>query len=121
MKRKLKVCERPEDVDVKRRKPAPRSWILRTLEFVTKAQQMVEQDPRKSIRSLAMELGVANATIHLEVYEDLRYSSYAFEAWPLHMRGHQAEAFGEIPEAAQLVEASRGCQCVEVLLRPEDL
>lgn len=79
MKSRLEAAEHPEDINTKRSKPAPRSDNVRTPEFVARVQQKVDQDPSKSIRSLARELGVANATIHRTVHEDLRYGSYALK------------------------------------------
>lgn len=79
MKSRLEASEHPEDINTKRSKPAPRSDNVRTPEFVARVQQKVDQDPSKSIRSLARELGVANATIHRTVHEDLRYGSYALK------------------------------------------
>ena len=79
MKRKLEVSGRPEDVDTKCGKPAHRSDNVRTPEVVARVQQMVDQDPSKSIRNLARKLGVANATIHRTVHENFRYSSYVLK------------------------------------------
>lgn len=79
MKRKLEISENPEDVDTECGKPAARSDNARTPKFVPKVQQMAEQNPKKSIRSLDRELGAGNATIHRIVHKDLRYSSYIWK------------------------------------------
>lgn len=47
---------------------------------------MVDQDPRKSIRSLAKDLGDASTTIHRTVHDELWYSSYVLK--PGHLMSH---------------------------------
>lgn len=50
---------------------------IRTQQFVTKFQKLVDEDPSRSIiRSLAREKNVSAMTVHRCVHEDLRYKSY---------------------------------------------
>lgn len=59
-----------------RKQHSRRSDSLRTPEFVAKLQNLVDEDPGRSMRSLAAELGVSEGTIRNTVHEDLRYKSY---------------------------------------------
>ena len=51
----------------------------RSPEFLQRLQNLIEDDPMKSIRRLAMELGEAESTVRLAVHEDLRYKPYVIK------------------------------------------
>lgn len=51
-------------------------------ETVGKIQEIINQDPGRSMRSIAKEMEMSNATIRKIVHEDLRYHSYVLR------RGH---------------------------------
>lgn len=67
----------PTAVTAHRKQHSRRSDTLRTPAFVAQLQALVDEDPGKSVRSLAKELGVSEGTIRNAVHEDLRYNSYA--------------------------------------------
>ena len=72
----------PGDISAKRKKYDRHSDSIRTPEFVARVQEMVDNDPSKSMNALCKELGVAYGTIHRVIHEDLRYNSYVLK------RGH---------------------------------
>lgn len=71
--------EDPEDISVDRKPHKRRSDAIRTTEFVKQLQNMVDEDPGRSMRSLAWELNVDEKTIRNCVHEDIRYKSYALK------------------------------------------
>ena len=61
---------------VSHRKRHCRRSDIRTPEFVSSVQAAIDEDPGKSMRALARELQVDDATIRRVVHEDLSYKSY---------------------------------------------
>ena len=60
----------------KRKKHSRRSDAIRDDDFIAKVQNIVGDDPSKSIRAIARELQVHHKTVWRCIHEDLRYSSY---------------------------------------------
>ena len=58
------------------KKHSKRSDITRTLEFIQQVQQTIDDNPRKSMTSLAKEFHVSEGTIRKVVHEDIRYKSF---------------------------------------------
>ena len=59
-----------------RRKHKPRSDTVRTPQFVHQVQDIIDQDPSKSIRAISRDLQVSECTLRRIVHEDIRYKSY---------------------------------------------
>ena len=72
-------AEDTDDISPKRKKHDRRSDAIRTPQFVARVQEMVDNDPSKSMNALAKDLGVAYGTIYRVIYEDLRYKSYVLK------------------------------------------
>ena len=60
----------------KRKKHCQRSDTTRTPEFIRHVQNIIDEDPRKTIRSIAKDLQVSEGTIRNVVHKDIRYKSY---------------------------------------------
>ena len=63
----------------KRKKHQQRSDSIRTPEFVQRVQNIIDESPQKSMRSIAKDLNVSEATIRRTCHEDLRYKSYVMK------------------------------------------
>lgn len=61
------------------RKIHAKKKTTRTPELVQRAQDIISEDPRISLRKLASILGVSDATIRRITQEDLRYTSYVIK------------------------------------------
>jgi hypothetical protein len=46
--------------------------------IIASLEELVDQDPRRSMRSLARELGISEASVRNKMAQDIRYKSYAF-------------------------------------------
>ena len=55
----------------KRKKHQQCSDSIRTLEFIQQVQNIIEESPHKSMRSIAKDLGVSEAAIQRTVHENL--------------------------------------------------
>lgn len=55
----------------KRKKHSKRSDVVRTAEFIQQVQDIIINDPRKSMRAIAKQLNVAETTIRRVVHEDI--------------------------------------------------
>ena len=53
---------------------------IRDTAFITTVQTIIDNDPGRSMRSIARELDVGESTDRRCVYEDIRYKSYAMRA-----------------------------------------
>lgn len=71
--------EDPDDISVDRKTHKRRRDAIRTPEFIEQLQNMIDEDPSKSIRALARELNVDEKTVRNCVHEDIRYKSYALK------------------------------------------
>jgi len=60
----------------KHKKHETRSDKVRTSQFVQKVQDIIDEDPSKSIRTISKDLQVSECTIRI-IHEDIRYKSYA--------------------------------------------
>ena len=60
----------------KRRKHKPRSDTVRTPQFVQQAQDIIYEDPSKSIGVISRYLHVSECSIPRTVPEDIRYKAY---------------------------------------------
>ena len=71
---------RVSDVNVesvaKRRKHKPRSDKVRTQQFVQQVQDIIDEDPSKSIRAISRDLLVSECSILRIIHEDIRNNSY---------------------------------------------
>jgi transposase len=72
----------PADVSSERKQHKRRS-DARDVNFVQLVQEMISEDPGRSMRSMARELEVSDSTIRRVVEEDIRYKSYALRRGPL--------------------------------------
>lgn len=77
---------KPEEVSPAHRAPKRladaslcREKDVRSPDFVARVQEMIKDDPSKSIRSLAREMNVSAMTMDRTVHEDLGYKSYALQ------------------------------------------
>ena len=61
---------------VTRRKQKPRSDTVRTLQFVQQVQDIIDEDPSKSIRAISIDLQSSKCIIRRIVHKDIRYKSY---------------------------------------------
>ena len=52
------------------------SHTARKLEFMRLVQDIIDEDPSKSIRALSSDLQVSECTIRRIVHDDIRYKSY---------------------------------------------
>ena len=59
-----------------RRKHKPRSDRVRTPQFVQQAQDIIDEDPTKSIRATSRDLQVSECTISRIAHDDIRYKFY---------------------------------------------
>jgi transposase-like protein len=66
----------PDEFGSDRKKHKRRSDALGN-DFVESLQVLLDQDPGRSMRSLARELGVSARTVRRKVEQDIRYKSYA--------------------------------------------
>jgi len=66
----------PNEVSSQRKQHQRRS-DAKDGDFVKQVQDMIDEDPGRSMRSIARELEVSDSTIRRIVEEDLRYKSYA--------------------------------------------
>lgn len=60
----------------KRKKHSQRSDTIRTPEFIPNVQNIIDENPRRSMRSIAKELQVSEWTIRAVVHQNIRYKSY---------------------------------------------
>ena len=60
----------------KRKKHFQRSDAIRTPEFIQNVQKIIDEDPGRSMRSIAKGLKVSEWTIRTVVHQDIRYKSY---------------------------------------------
>ena len=58
------------------RKHKPPSDTVRTPQFVQQVQDIIEEDPSKSLKAKSRDLQVSECTIRSIVHEDIRYKSY---------------------------------------------
>jgi DNA-binding Lrp family transcriptional regulator len=66
----------PEDFSSARKSHKRRSEALDD-DIVATLQNLVDEDPGRSMRSLARELGISEKTVRKKMTEDIRYKSYA--------------------------------------------
>ena len=71
--------ENHDEVSVQRKTHKRRRDSIRTPEFVEELQNVIDEDPGKSKRSLARELNVSEGTVRKCVHEDIRYKYYALK------------------------------------------
>jgi hypothetical protein len=67
----------PEDFSSERKTHSRRSDAM-DVTIVASLQELVDQDPGRSMRSLARELGISEASVRNKMAQDIRYKSYAF-------------------------------------------
>ena len=60
----------------KRKKHSRRSDTIRTPDFVQQVREAVDEDPGRSMRSIAQHMDVAERTVRRVISESLRYKSY---------------------------------------------
>jgi hypothetical protein len=65
-----------EDFDVKRKKHSRRS-DAHSMDLVERVQELINEDPGRSMRKLAEDLEVSEYLIRKIVKEDIRYKSYS--------------------------------------------
>lgn len=94
------MSESFKDGNIKYEKPAICSESVRTLKFVARVQQMLDQDLRNNPIS-GREVGCCQSH-HLSYRAGLAIKLIGFEEWPIHEQRHQPEQFGENQEAAQM-------------------
>lgn len=56
---------------------------VRSKNFITNVQQMINNDPSVSIREISRQLGSSESTVRLCVREDIRYKSYKMQSGQL--------------------------------------
>ena len=76
VRKELEVSDGKISAVAKRKKSQERSDSIRTPEFIQHVQNIVDERPHKSMRSIATDLGVSEATIRRTVHQDIRYKSY---------------------------------------------
>ena len=76
-KRSYDASENPEEFCPSRKKHARRSDAKRDEEFVASVAKKIDENPGKSMRSLAKEMGVHHKTISKVIRKDLGLKSYS--------------------------------------------
>ena len=76
VRRDMDSCNGDYEAVASRKGHSRRSDCVRTPEFIQQLQDKVMENPSKGIRALAREMGVGDATMKLDLNEDLRYHSY---------------------------------------------
>jgi len=61
------------------RKTHSKEHVVRTPDIIQRAQELIFEDPRQSIRKLSSVIGVSEKTMRQIVEEDLRYKSYTIK------------------------------------------
>ena len=72
----LEGCDGNVSPVAKRKKHSQCSDTVRTPEFIRNVQNIIDENPGRSIRSIAKELQVSEWTIRTVVHQDIRYKSY---------------------------------------------
>jgi transposase len=72
----IEAGKSPEEIS-SARKPHRRRSDAKDNDFVEKVQEIIDEDPGRSMRSIARELQVSDSTIRRIVEEDIHYKSYA--------------------------------------------
>ena len=62
-------------VSKRKKKHSTRSDSMRTLEFIHKLKQKIDENRGQSMRSIAKKLHVSEEIVRRSVYEDIRYKS----------------------------------------------
>ena len=76
IKKQFEACDDPETFTGERKTQKRRSDAIRSPEFVTKVKQRIQDDPSKSMATLAFEMNVNKSTISRTVAKDLNMKSY---------------------------------------------
>jgi hypothetical protein len=79
-------------------------------------QELVDQDPGISMRQLARELGIGEASMGNKMALDTR-----FQAGPIHERGHQGEEAGQGQTVVEQAQEASDQWPAHLLLRREKL
>ena len=73
VRRELEASDGNVESVAKRRKHEPRSDTVRTLQFVQKIREIIDEDPSKSMRAISRYLQVSECTIRRIIHEDIWY------------------------------------------------
>ena len=76
MKKQFEACDDPETFTGERKTHKRHSDAIRSPKFVTKVKQRIQDDPSKSMATLAFEINVNKSTISRTVAKDLNMKSY---------------------------------------------
>ena len=75
--------ESGQSLEPERKSHASRSDIKLNAAFLEQLKMQIDDDPSVSMRKLAQQLNVSEATIRKAVHEDLRYKSYSLKVHQL--------------------------------------
>ena len=76
IKKKFEACDDPETFTGERKTHKQCSDAIRSPEFVTKVKQRIQDNPTKSMATLAFKINVNKSTISRTVAKDLNMKSY---------------------------------------------
>ena len=76
IEKQFEACDDPETFTGERKTHKRYSDAIRSLEFVTKVKQRIQDNPSKSMATLAFEINVNKSTISRTVDKDLNIKSY---------------------------------------------
>ena len=76
IKKQFEACDDPEIFTGERKTHKQRSDAIRRPEFVTKVKQRIQDDPSKSMATLAIEMNINKSTISRTIAKDLNMKSY---------------------------------------------
>ena len=76
VRRELEASAGDVETVAKRKRHEERSDTTRNTQFVQQVQEIVDENPSKSMRAIARDFNVSEGLIRRVVHEDLRYKSY---------------------------------------------
>ena len=79
IKKQFEACDDPETFTGERKTHKRRSDAIKSPEFVTKVKQRIQDDPSKSMATLALKINVNQSTISRTVAKDLNMKSYCLK------------------------------------------
>jgi hypothetical protein len=109
-----------EDFSSNRKAHKKRSDSL-GVDIVARLQELVDQDPSRSMRSLARELNISEFVVRKKMAQDIRYKSYALRRGQFMSQVTKEHEAGEGKAVAQQAEKPRSEWAVDLFLRREEL
>jgi hypothetical protein len=105
----------PEDFSSERKTHSRRSDAM-DVNIVASLQELVDQDLGRSMRLLARELGIGEASVRNKMAQDIRYG-----AGPIHEQRHQGEEASQGQTVVEQAQEASDQWSAHLLLRQEKL